>query len=154
MKLKSIICGLASMAFSVGASAQIRIKENDAIKFVGKNVEVLGRVYYLRSTHHDDATLKIGYGDESARLIVYFRFKAAATLASLINKEFGHFIGTIVIEKGRPVLVVNKLLNAKCYKPQNGVKLNNCGEREKVFVLRGKTNTQKNCKTLTKRWPG
>jgi hypothetical protein len=101
------------------ASGQIHIKEDEAAKYVGKKVEVLGRAYFVRSVNKDYAMIKLGYSLISAKLPVCLKFKNANTLASLINREFGHFIGTIVLTNGEPVLIVDKSNNARCYVPKN-----------------------------------
>jgi hypothetical protein len=117
MKLLLLVIPLT--IFSNIVFAQNRIKEDEVGKYIGKKVEVLGRVYFVRSVNKDCAVIKLGYSLNSAKLQVYLTFKNATTLAGLINREFGHFIGTVVLIKGEPILIVDKLNNASCYAPKN-----------------------------------
>jgi hypothetical protein len=101
------------------AVAQQRINPDKASAYVGNIVEVLGHAYYVRSVNRDFAIMKIGYRLKDARLMVYMKFRSAAGLASLIKFEFVHFIGTVSVIDGKPVLTVDKLNNVNNYAPKN-----------------------------------
>jgi hypothetical protein len=117
--MKQTIIGLLFTISSSVTWAQQLIKENDAGKYVGKSVEVLGHAYLVRVVNKGYAIVNIGYNLRSANLQVYFKFKNAAIFANMTNHQFGHFIGNITLVNGSPILIVDNLHNARYYVPND-----------------------------------
>lgn len=117
MKIKFILSCLLPLTSLI--HAQTRVRENDVVEYKDQIVEVLGHFYVLQTNGRDLAVVKIGCNESSAKLTAYFKFKNASSLATLCNREFGHFTGKVVMVNNTAVLIIDKLNNVVCYAPRD-----------------------------------
>lgn len=111
--MKQILCCLLSLLCFI-ATAQIKIKPEDAAKHVGDSVSVCGKVYgglYLKNSNGQPTLLHVGAAYPNSPFTAVIVQKARAMFSTAPEVYFkGSSVcitGRIAMSNGRPQIVVN-----------------------------------------------